>query len=136
VVVDDDSAVCALVSEVLEEEGYDVAAAANGWAALDLLARWRREGQPPPDLLLLDIRMPAMDGWEFLHAYRRTPPPRAAVVALTASHNAAADAALNGLAGALIKPFAIEELIAVAARHTCGAGAAGRRALAMAAGPA
>ena len=58
-VVDDDVHIRDLVCEVLDLEGYDVRGATDGRAALDLLETWR------PDLILLDLNMPRMDGWTF-----------------------------------------------------------------------
>ncbi|MGH7270863.1 MAG: response regulator [Polyangiaceae bacterium] len=60
-VVDDDDAIRDVVSEVLRDEGYDVACAANGEQALAALRR-----ECPPDLMLLDLMMPVMSGWELL----------------------------------------------------------------------
>lgn len=60
-VVDDDPAIREAVRGILTDEGYDVALAEDGLEALDCLA-----SMPPPSLILLDLRMPRMDGWEFL----------------------------------------------------------------------
>jgi CheY-like chemotaxis protein len=59
-VIDDDPSICSALSEVLREEGFEVASATNGRAALDLL-----RGGPPPSAILLDLMMPVMDGWDF-----------------------------------------------------------------------
>jgi len=61
-VVDDDEDTIALTAAVLRRAGYQVAAAANGEEALTYLRRY-----PPPCLILLDLAMPIMDGWEFLN---------------------------------------------------------------------
>ena len=50
----------------LENDGYPVITAANGREALDVLAR----GEDPPGLILLDLMMPIMDGWQFLEEIR------------------------------------------------------------------
>jgi CheY-like chemotaxis protein len=60
-VVDDDEAIRDVIAEVLRDEGYLVTCAENGQRALDAL---HREGRP--DLLLLDLMMPVMSGWEVL----------------------------------------------------------------------
>ena len=59
-VVDDDSAVRTALKELFETEGYDVAVAANGRAALNHLRVGVR-----PCVVLLDLMMPVMDGWDF-----------------------------------------------------------------------
>ena len=59
-VVDDDSAVRTALKELFETEGYTVAVAANGRAALNHLGSGLR-----PCVVLLDLMMPVMDGWDF-----------------------------------------------------------------------
>ncbi|HKA35807.1 MAG TPA: response regulator [Thermoanaerobaculia bacterium] len=59
-VVDDDYAVLDAIKDVLEDEGYEVTLAANGLEALKELRRGDR-----PCLILLDLMMPVMNGWEF-----------------------------------------------------------------------
>ena len=59
-VVDDDYAVLDAIKDVLEDEGYEVTLAANGLEALKELRRGS-----PPCLILLDLMMPVMNGWEF-----------------------------------------------------------------------
>lgn len=60
-VVDDEKDIRDTLQEALEGEGYTVYTAANGREALDLLP-----SIPSPSLILLDLMMPVMDGWEFL----------------------------------------------------------------------
>jgi len=60
-VVDDDLAIREVVSEVLRDEGYEVTVAADGVQAMSALRR-----APHPDLMLLDLMMPVMSGWEVL----------------------------------------------------------------------
>jgi CheY-like chemotaxis protein len=60
-VVDDDEAIRDVVAEVLREEGYDVVCAQNGAQALRTL-----QGDGQTDLVLLDLMMPVMSGWEVL----------------------------------------------------------------------
>jgi signal transduction histidine kinase/CheY-like chemotaxis protein len=78
-VVEDDEPVRALLSEILGKEGCEVAVAENGLAALDLV------GDASPDLILLDLMMPRMDGFAFIEALRRTYPAHdIPIVVLTA----------------------------------------------------
>jgi CheY-like chemotaxis protein len=67
-VVDDDPSICSALTEVLEEEGFEVASATNGRAALDQL----RTG-PAPSAIVLDLMMPVMDGWDFRHIQLQDP---------------------------------------------------------------
>jgi CheY-like chemotaxis protein len=66
-VADDDPAVVEMVRQLLGEEGWQVGAAADGRQALDQIARQR------PDLLLLDLIMPGVDGFEVLRRLREQP---------------------------------------------------------------
>jgi len=68
-IVDDDSDVRRSLSDFLEDEGYAVAAASNGRAALDLM----RGGGVRPAVILLDLMMPGMDGWDFRQAQLKDP---------------------------------------------------------------
>lgn len=106
-VVDDDPEVRAAVADGLSVEGYEVREAADGLAALSETAAWQ------PDALVLDVRMPVLDGLAVCRRLRaledRTP-----VIVLTAL-DAVSDR-VDGLdAGAddyLVKPFALDELTA------------------------
>ena len=68
-IVDDDSDVRSALSELLEEEGFSVEAARNGREALARL----RTGTIHPALILLDLMMPGMDGWDFRSEQMRDP---------------------------------------------------------------
>src|SRR5260221_729225 len=63
-VVDDDRDICEAIGTILSEEGYDVRTAFNGLDALRLM------GDRTPDLLLLDLMMPVMDGWQVMRVLR------------------------------------------------------------------
>jgi len=79
-VVDDDEKIRESLNQVLKAEGYEVLTATNGKEALEKLER----AATPPSLILLDLMMPEMDGWEFLS--RRTSDtdsPRVPVVLLS-----------------------------------------------------
>jgi two-component system response regulator MprA len=113
--VDDDTAIVSLVAGVLRDDGYDVATALDGAAALSLLATgWQ------PALILLDVAMPRMDGPTFAAAYAGRPAPHAPIILLTASSGV--DAAVLteriGANGFLRKPFDLDALEMVVRRHT------------------
>jgi CheY-like chemotaxis protein len=77
---DDNAPSRELMREILEACGYDVAEAANGHEALDLIRK------SPPDIVLLDLQMPVMDGFAVIHAVRSDERLRLlTVIALTAS---------------------------------------------------
>jgi CheY-like chemotaxis protein len=67
-IVEDDADLREALSDVLRDEGYAVTSAADGQEALD---RLRREGRP--SLILLDLTMPVMNGWQFRNEQRRDP---------------------------------------------------------------
>ena len=102
-VVDDDADLREFLRVMLTSIGFEVISAANGQEALDVM-----EGHEP-DLILLDMKMPVMDGWEFSRALedRGAHPP---VVVLTAAPDPAARAAEVHADGWLGKPFEYEEL--------------------------
>ena len=110
-IVDDDSDIRDLIEIVLAGEGYDVRTAADGVAALEVVE------QSPPKLILLDMRMPVLDGWEFARRYRAGPGPHAPIVVLTAARDAAARAAEIGADGYLGKPFNVVELVQLVGQH-------------------
>lgn len=111
-VVEDDDGIRDLVDLVLSTAGYEVLTAPNGAAALQLV------GQARPDLVLLDMRMPVMDGWEFARQYRARPEPPAPILVLTAARDAAARAAEIDANGYLGKPFDLQELLALVGHYT------------------
>ncbi len=105
-VVDDSSSVRSLLEDYLKEHGYRVATAANGKEALSLGRDVR------PDLILLDIMMPRMDGFDFLRVFRseKTTP----IILLTARVEET-DRVVGLELGAddyVTKPFSMRELLA------------------------
>ena len=77
-VVEDDDSTREALSQILEMEGYETLRASNGREALETLHR-------PPDLILLDLRMPEMDGREFLARKQRTAAAGTPVLVVSAS---------------------------------------------------
>ncbi len=110
-VVDDHAPIREFVCAALEGAGYTVRAAADGAEALRLAL------ETPPALILLDLRLPALDGRQFLAAYRRGPGPHAPVVLMTAVGDTEPDAAEAGADGHLRKPFKLADLLAVVGRY-------------------
>jgi two-component system chemotaxis response regulator CheY len=108
-VVDDDAAIRALVTEILELEGYAVETASNGQEALELLER------SAPWLLLLDMRMPILDGWGVAReiAARQL---KVKVLVMTATQDAQAWAAEIQADGYLAKPFDLPHLLQAVAQ--------------------
>ncbi len=105
-VVDDKASVRLLLKEYLSEQGYGVVTAVNGREAL-IVAR-----QEKPDLILLDVMMPEMDGFQFLTHYRRE--QNTPVIIVTAKDEET-DAVIGLELGAddyVIKPFRMRELAA------------------------
>ena len=105
-VVDDQSSVRQLLREYLTEQGFRVITATDGQNAI-YTAR-----HDPPDLILLDIMMPNMDGYQFLRHYRQE--RQTPVIVLTA-RDEETDAVLGLDLGAddyVIKPFRMRELMA------------------------
>ena len=111
-VVDDDDSIREFVGLALSEEGYEVLSAPHGAAALDMI------GELQPDLILLDMRTPIMDGWQFSRAYRQMPGPHAPIIVFTATRDAADSAAQISADGYLAKPFDLDDLIALVGQHT------------------
>ena len=112
-IVDDEQDLLDVTSFVLESEGFRVQTAKNGAEALEIL----RSGTQP-ELVLLDMMMPVMNGWEFLETIARTPALRSIpVVVLTA----AGTTSIPGAAEILRKPFDLGMLVTVVERHSSGA---------------
>lgn len=110
-VVDDDRGIREFVHSVLADEGYEVAEAVDGRDAL------QQADVARPDVILLDMRMPVMDGWEFARTYRQRPGPHAPIVIVTAALDVARDAKDIGADGFLAKPFHLDDLLALVERH-------------------
>jgi CheY-like chemotaxis protein len=108
-VVDDDTSILDTVSSILAGEGYEVVSASSGQEALDAVAR------KVPLLILLDMRMPVMDGWAVARALRGQG-ISVPIVVMTAADSAQRWAAEVGAEGYLAKPFGLDELLATVER--------------------
>ncbi len=102
-VVDDDPNITAALRDSLEYEGYRVTTANNGAEAL------REVHDDPPALILLDMRMPVMSGWEFAERYRSVG-HTAPVIVMTAAANARTWADEIRADAVLPKPFSLDDL--------------------------
>lgn len=109
-VVDDDPSIVETVRAILESEGYRVLSALNGREALEVCAR------VTPLLMLLDMRMPVLDGWGVAAALREGG-KRFPIVVMTAAENAGRWAAEIEADDHLAKPFDLADLLDRVAKH-------------------
>jgi len=110
-VVDDERPLLQVVRDALELDGYAVDTATNGDEAFALVGRER------PDLILLDVNMPGVDGWEVLGRLRAAAGPQTPVVVMTAGYDAQDQALASGAQGFLGKPFELEDLLSAVGAH-------------------
>jgi two-component system, chemotaxis family, chemotaxis protein CheY len=112
-VVDDDPGILDVLEQALDAEGYRVVMASNGREAL------RRVFERRPDLMLVDLMMPVMDGWTFVRECRsidhvaNTP-----VIILSAARNVEQAAHDLGVQAVVSKPFDLDTLLSLVASHT------------------
>jgi len=104
-VVEDDDAIRRLLKDVLQDDGYEVVTAVDGESALELLST------DQPDLILMDVRLPGMDGRSVAASYRTLPVVnRAPIMFVSASMT---ETQLpDGVVGFIRKPFDLDELVA------------------------
>jgi two-component system response regulator MprA len=110
-VVEDDRAILATVVEILTAEGYPTLPAAGGAEALSVLER------VDASLVLLDMRMPGVDGWQVARRIREAG-KSVPIVVMTAAEQASRWAKEIRAEGHLAKPFGVEELLAVVRRFS------------------
>ncbi len=104
-VVDDDPDILEAICDILGTESYRVARARNGLEALERVDAER------PDVILLDLMMPVMDGVTFAAALRQRPAVADVPILVISADGNPARAASVGAAGYLAKPFDIEALL-------------------------
>jgi CheY-like chemotaxis protein len=105
-VVEDDDTIRHVLQTFLELEGYAVKVAANGFQAIEML-----KVGVVPNLILLDMKMPVMDGWQFASEFRHEFDGKSPIVVMTAAADAktrANEISANGWIG---KPFGLDELL-------------------------
>jgi CheY-like chemotaxis protein len=110
-VVDDDLDLRETLGELLAEEGYDTRLLENGRAALELLRAGVR-----PRLILLDLMMPEMSGWEFRERQLRDDVLRAIPVVVMTASRGFEDGALAA-AEVLLKPVGVSEILGAVERN-------------------
>lgn len=116
-VVDDDPLIVQLLSVVLEGGGFEVESAPSGEEALELI------GRRTPDIVLLDVMMPGIDGLEVTRRLRRDPRTRSLPVVLVSACASQADADAGRAAGAteyVSKPFDPHRLRTLVTRLAAG----------------
>ena len=123
-VVEDDDAIRGLVGDVLRDAGYQVREARHGLEALEQV----RDGQP--DLIVLDLMMPVMDGWTFVEECRsRKYCEGVPILVTSASHDLPRTAErllAYGVRTCLAKPFDLDGLLALVERYAPSVPAASR----------
>lgn len=106
-IVEDDRDLADTLVDVLQDEGYSVVVASNGKEALDLL----ESGKCMAALILLDLMMPVMDGWEFQRRLVSGAHASIPVVVCTADGHAREKAESMNAAGHLQKPSTVDALL-------------------------
>jgi CheY-like chemotaxis protein len=109
-VVDDEASIRELVAAWLEDEGFAVTTASNGAEALRVLREVR------PEVIVLDLMMPVMDGWAFAEAcHRLTAPAAIPILVVSAAYGLSQTAErlrTFGVRACLAKPFNLDVLTA------------------------
>src|SRR4051794_30523863 len=103
--IEDDSSIRLALTDMLEDEGFVVTSAVNGREALEDL-----RNAPPPDVIVLDLMMPVMDGWEF-RVEQRLDPMLAGIPLLAMSADLSAKARAIAADGYVRKPIDFPQLL-------------------------
>jgi CheY-like chemotaxis protein len=107
-VVEDDPNLREVYADVLAAEGYEVSVAANGKEALAILS----DGAARPCVVVLDLRMPVMDGWDLAARMRDSQQWQSLPIIVVAAHYLVADEARRiGAAAWLQKPVSLTHLV-------------------------
>jgi len=104
-IVEDDEPTAQAVGEVLELESFEVRRVRNGADAIDVLRGFT------PDVVLVDLQLPVMDGRSFIELYRRRVRPAASVIVMSGRTDARAIAEGVGAEGYVAKPFESADLL-------------------------
>ena len=111
-VIDDDADIRNVVGLILRQAGYEAVTAEHGREALDLIAR-----NGPPDLILLDMNMPVMNGWAFAEEACKGSCSDVPILVITAALDAQRSADQIGAAGHIGKPFELADLLGTVQQH-------------------
>jgi DNA-binding response OmpR family regulator len=104
-IVEDDQDLAEALQLVLESQGYETARAGNGREALDAIAAHM------PALIMLDMSMPIMDGWQFAREFESRHGRSAPIVVISAAEKARERAAEIGADDVIPKPFNISDVV-------------------------
>lgn len=113
-VIEDDTSIRELLVELLESEGYNVASAINGLEGLKYLERTGR-----PDLILIDLMMPVMDGYSFRTEQLKNPSwSQIPTVVMSAEANAKEKMKNFNITAFLSKPVELDTILKTVARFS------------------
>lgn len=114
-IVEDDFYIREDLADILRNEGYEILTASNGQEACDRL----RSQRALPDVILLDLMMPIMDGWQFrAEQLKDASLAEIPVIVLSGAADIRKEAAALGAAGYASKPFKLDALVGTI-RRTC-----------------
>jgi len=111
-VIEDDEHLREVMEVLLSIEGCEARSAQDGGEALAIVRTWH------PDLILLDLYMPGMDGRAFLTTYRQMDEPQAPVILLTGRPQTEEELRELGVDGQISKPFNVPDLLDLVAQFT------------------
>jgi DNA-binding response OmpR family regulator len=110
-IVEDDADLRFFMNAALKRNGFTTVEAANGVEALDLIE------QSEPALVILDMKMPVMNGWEFARLMREKFGKHIPIIVSTAAQDPASRAQDVDAAAWLAKPFSVADLVTTVNRH-------------------
>lgn len=119
-IIEDNAEIRDTLRDVFESEGYSVGAAENGQVGLGMARQL-----PAPGLILLDLMMPVMDGWQFLQALKDEGLSRIPVTVISGiadQEDIVADLKLRFGCDFITKPADIDRLLNAASRFCCSSG--------------
>ena len=116
-IIEDDKNISYALTALLESEGYATLSAENGSGALELL-----QNHEMPHLILLDMIMPGMNGWEFAKEFFSRYENRAPIIVMTAAADVEQRAQDVRAIGWIMKPFSPDVLISLIKKHATAQG--------------
>ena len=111
-IIEDDPGISFVLSELLEGEGFKVQVAENGVVALELLQK-----HGVPSLILLDMIMPKMNGWEFAKEFTEKYDHLCPIIVMTAAADAKQRAKDINAVDLIEKPFDFDQFLATIKKH-------------------